>query len=208
MTIIHFLHSGPENGKATVLFAHGAGAAMDTEFMNSIAENLGNFDYLVRRFEFPFMAERRITGKKRPPDRAPALLDFWKEVITKHSDRPLFIMGKSLGGRMATMIADEANVNGVICLGYPFHPPGKLEKTRTEHLKDLNSPTLIVQGTRDPFGKPEEVDSYDLSSNIKIFWSEDGDHSLVPRKRSGFTAKDNWGAATQRIDQFIQKVCS
>ncbi len=179
---------------------------MDTDFMNVIAEELGNLDYSVRRFEFPFMAERRMTGKKRPPDRAPLLLDFWQSVIKQHSDRPLIIMGKSLGGRMASMVADETKVTGVVCLGYPFHPPGKPEKTRTEHLRDLTTPTLIVQGDRDPFGKPEEVQDYDLASNIDIFWSQDGDHSLVPRKRSGFTQAGNWAIAVQEIDHFIQKV--
>ncbi|OUS12602.1 alpha/beta hydrolase, partial [Rhodospirillales bacterium 47_12_T64] len=127
MTIINFLDNGPDKGKATVLFAHGAGAAMDTEFMNTIAETLGKFDYSVRRFEFPFMNERRETGKKRPPDRAPVLLDFWQKVIAQHPNRPLFLMGKSLGGRMATMVADQTNITGIVCLGYPFHPPGKPE---------------------------------------------------------------------------------
>ncbi|MFD2204068.1 alpha/beta family hydrolase [Kiloniella antarctica] len=208
MTIIHFLHNGPEKGKATILFTHGAGAPMDTEFMKVIAEELGNLGYSIHRFEFPYMTERRLTGKKRPPDRAPLLREFWQKTIDHFTDRPLFIMGKSLGGRMATMVVNEADVSGVICLGYPFHPPGKPEKTRTEHLKDLKTPTLIIQGTRDPFGKPEEIKEYDLSSSIKIEWSEDGDHSLVPRKRSGLSSLNNWNVTAHSIDQFIQKVCS
>jgi len=207
MTIINFLDNGPDKGKATVLFAHGAGAAMDTEFMNTIAETLGKFDYSVRRFEFPFMNERRETGKRRPPDRAPVLLNFWQKVIARHPNRPLFLMGKSLGGRMATMVADQTNITGIVCLGYPFHPPGKPEKTRTDHLIEYETPTLIIQGTRDPFGKPDEVKKYDLSSSINLHWLEDGDHSLVPRKRSGLTPEENWSAAVQKIDQFIRETC-
>ena len=145
MTSINFLQNGPDSGsertKSTILFAHGSGAPMDTEFMNFFAEELGRLDHRILRFEFPFMAERRATGKKRPPDRAPKLLQFWLDLIKETPERPLFIMGKSLGGRIASMVADQSAVTGVICLGYPFHPPTTLEKTRTEHLEAIETPT-------------------------------------------------------------------
>ncbi|WP_421780331.1 alpha/beta family hydrolase [Kiloniella litopenaei] len=209
MTSIHFLQNGPDKPgdttKATILFAHGSGAPMDTDFMNYLAEKLGNDGHHVVRFEFPFMAERRSTGKKRPPDRAPKLLEFWRQIISQHPQRPLYIMGKSLGGRMASMIADGVNVTGTICLGYPFHPPGKPEKTRTDHLESMETSCLIIQGTRDPFGKPDEVEHYKLSDKIKIFWSEDGDHNLTPRKRSGRTAEQNWSEAIDVINTFIDE---
>ncbi|KLN62067.1 alpha/beta hydrolase [Kiloniella spongiae] len=209
MTSIHFLHNGPEKAlntdKATILFAHGSGAPMDTDFMNHFAEKLGNSGHHVIRFEFPFMADRRKTGKKRPPDRAPKLLESWREIIVQHPQRPLYIMGKSLGGRMASMIADETTVTGTICLGYPFHPPGKPEKTRTAHLENKKTPCLIVQGTRDPFGKPDEVEHYLLSDKIKLYWSEDGDHNLTPRKRSGRTSEQNWSEAIDAINAFIDE---
>ena len=92
---------------------------------------------------------------------------------------------------------------GVVCLGYPFHPPGKPEKTRTGHLKNLRTPTVILQGTRDSFGLPEEVGGYKLSSAIRIEWIEDGDHSFKPRARSGRTEADNIRAAIALVAEFI-----
>ena len=101
------------------------------------------------------------------------------------------------------MLADEAKVLAVVCLGYPFHPPSKPEKTRTNHLENLQTPTLILQGTRDSFGLPEEIRTYKLSPAIKIEWIEDGDHSFKPRARSGRTEADNVGAAIALVAEFI-----
>lgn len=96
-------------------------------------------------------------GKQRPPDREPVLLKTWQDVIaaivnTGFPRERLLIGGKSLGGRMASLIADEQAVAGLICLGYPFHPSGKPERLRTVHLRAIKTPTLICQGSRDPFG--------------------------------------------------------
>jgi len=83
-------------------------------------------------------------------------------------------------------------VRGLLCLGYPFHPPGKPDQLRTAHLESLRTPTLICQGTRDPFGSREEVVSYTLSDRIDLLWLEDGDHDLKPRKKiSGYFAGDH-----------------
>jgi uncharacterized protein len=131
------------------------------------------------------MRARRTEGRRRPPDREAVLVARWREVIEAIADvgdaSRLVIGGKSLGGRMASLVADEMGVLGLVCLGYPFHPPGKPERLRTAHLKDLRTPTLIVQGTRDPFGGREEVGSYALSPSIEVRWVEGGDHSLAPR---------------------------
>jgi predicted alpha/beta-hydrolase family hydrolase len=116
------------------------------------------------------------------------------------------IGGKSMGGRIASMIADDAAVTGVVCLGYPFHPPGKPERLRTAHLETLKTSTLIVQGTRDPFGTREEVASYSLSAAIEVEWMEDGDHSLKPRKKSGRTLEDNLAEAVDAIVSFIRSL--
>lgn len=109
---------------------------------------------------------------------------------------PLIIGGKSMGGRVASMVADELHsagkVAGLVCLGYPFHPPGKPAQLRTRHLAGLVTPALICQGTRDQFGTREDVVGYALSENIQILWLEDGDHDLKPRKSmSGFSAADH-----------------
>jgi len=174
-----YLTDGPQDSPHVFLFAHGAGAAMDHAWMNSVARAMGEQGILVVRFEFPYMAARRTSGKRGAPDRQPVLLDAWRRVIEEHGGGgKVCIGGKSMGGRMASMIADEMHVRGLVCFGYPFHPPGKPEQLRTAHLEKLRTPTLILQGTRDPFGTREEVSGYRLSKAIRIEWTERGDHSL------------------------------
>jgi predicted alpha/beta-hydrolase family hydrolase len=199
----NFLTTGPASPKFTVILAHGAGAPMDSAFMEAMADGLAARGIRVVRFEFPYMAERRASGKKRPPDRAPVLLDHWRQVIASFPDRGrLLIGGKSMGGRMASMIADEMGVAGLVCIGYPFQPPGTSGKPRTEHLKGLVTPTLILQGTRDPFGGRDEVAGYELSPAITLHWIEDGDHDLKPRKASGRTSAETEAEAVDKIAEF------
>jgi predicted alpha/beta-hydrolase family hydrolase len=197
------IFDGPEGGPALVL-AHGAGAPMDSPFMNAMAAGLAAAGLRVARFEFPYMRRRRETGERRPPDREPALRQAWLDAIaTLGGGERLVIGGKSLGGRMASLVADEASVRGLVCLGYPFHPPGQPEKLRTAHLRDLRTPTLIVQGTRDALGSREEVERYDLSPAIRLVWLEDGDHSFKPRVSSGHKEKDHLAAAVRAVGEFV-----
>lgn len=198
--------NGPAEAAATVVLTHGAGAGIDTPFMETIAQGLAAQDLRVARFEFPYMKKIRETGGRRPPDRAAVLLRTWEEVIDSLEEKPLFIGGKSLGGRIASMVADQKRVNGLICLGYPFHPPGKPDSLRTEHLLLLKTPTLICQGSRDPFGTAEEVPTYGLPSSIRIHWLGDGDHSFNPRKRSGRSRDQNWQEAVQAVADFINDI--
>jgi len=202
---VNLLFDGPEQAGATLILAHGAGAPMDSPFMDTIAGHLAEAGIRVARFEFPYMQRRRTEGKKGGPDRQPVLLDTYTSVIEslRETSPKLFIGGKSLGGRMASMIAEEAEVTGLICLGYPFHPPGRPEKLRTEHLKTLATPTLILQGTRDPFGRAEEVPGYELSESIRVVWLEDGDHGLKPRKKSGFTEEEHLQRAAEHCIAFM-----
>lgn len=193
------LIDGPVTGNTLVL-AHGAGAPMDSEFMNRITALLSARGIRVIRFEFPYMAERRASGKKRPPDRAPKLLAHYGEVLDRVAgDGPVFIGGKSMGGRMATLLAAERSVAGVCVLGYPFHPPGKPERLRTEHLPRINAPVLICQGERDPLGRREEVESLPLPDTVRLHWLADGDHDLKPRKASGYRHEDNLVSAADAI---------
>ena len=111
-----------------------------------------------------------------------------------------------MGGRIASLIADEVQATGLICLGYPFHPVGKPDKLRTEHLETLKTPTLIVQGERDNFGKRDEVGGYKLSKKIKVEWITDGDHSLKPRKASGLTQEENWQTGVEAIEKFLKRI--
>ena len=173
--------------------------------MAAFAAGLAAEGIRVARFEFPYMAARRLDGKKRPPDREAVLLETWRQVIARLGPDRLAIGGKSLGGRMASLVADESAVRGLVCLGYPFHPPGRPDRLRTAHLETIETPTLIVQGTRDPFGKTEEVRGYPLSAAVRLNWAEDGDHSLVPRKASGRTAEQNWTEAIAAIATFLRE---
>lgn len=197
------LTDGPEDAAVTFVLAHGAGAGMDSAFMAYFAAGLGARGHRVVRFEFPYMAERRRTGRRRPPDRAGVLLDAWRNQLRGCEPARTVIGGKSLGGRMASMLADEARVLGLVCLGYPFHPPGAPARTRVEHLRALRTPALICQGTRDPFGALAEVSEYPLSPAIGIYWLEDGDHGFKPRRASGRSESDNLQEALAAVASFI-----
>src|SRR5579862_205815 len=200
------LVDGPKTAAKRFLFAHGAGAPMDSRFMQLVAEGVAAAGIRVIRFEFPYMQRRREVGKRGAPDLPRVLMQSFRDAIeeTGGSSR-LVIGGKSMGGRIASMVADDAGVIGLVCLGYPFHPPGRLEKTRTSHLEQIRTPTLIVQGTRDSFGSQEDVRGYKLSKAIQIEWIEDGDHSFKPRARSGRTEADNVRAAIALAAEFIAR---
>ena len=148
-----------KTGDPSYLFAHGAGGAMDTPFMTTVAASLAAAGIRVVRFEFPYMAARRTGKKTGAPDRPAVLLETWRNAILEHGGKGrVFVGGKSMGGRIATMVADEMDVAGAICFGYPFHPPGKPAQLRTAHLETLRRPLLILQGERDPFGSRDEVE--------------------------------------------------
>ncbi|HVC92366.1 MAG TPA: alpha/beta fold hydrolase [Pirellulales bacterium] len=208
MPKVELLINGPADASWTVALAHGAGAAMDTPLMTCFAVGLANRGFRVARFEFPYMAQRRKSGKQRPPDREPVLLDTWRAVIEELGHEKLVIGGKSMGGRMASMVADEAQVAGLVCLGYPFHPAGDSGRLRVEHLKALKTPTLILQGARDPFGSQEEVAGYDLSPAIRLHWLTDGDHDFKPRRASGKNHEANLAEAIDVFEQFIDSLPS
>jgi len=206
-----FLHTGPADAPVRIVLAHGAGAAMTSPFLETLAGLLADRNIAVSRFEFTYMAARRTGGKRRPPPRANSLTpEFRAAVETIRSQLPngqkLLIGGKSMGGRVASMIADEllaeGAIQGLVCVGYPFHPPGKPEQLRTDHLATLKTPTLIVQGERDPFGSRSEVEHMALSPCIQFHWAGDGDHDLGPRGGMGFTRRGNLEAAADAIVAF------
>ena len=200
---INFIFDGPENSQLTIALAHGAGAPMDSPFMAYFAEGLAAKGYRVARFEFPYMAARRQDGKRRPPNRQPILLETWKSVVSQLGASHLVIGGKSMGGRMATMIADELKVRGLLCLGYPFYGAGRADKPRTAHLETLKTPSLFCQGTRDPMGNRDTVSTLKLSKHIQLHWAEDGDHDLKPRKASGRTHDQNLTVALDAAATFL-----
>ncbi|HLI61771.1 MAG TPA: alpha/beta fold hydrolase [Terriglobales bacterium] len=199
------LHDGPRDSPLTLVLAHGAGAPMDSPFMNEIASGLAAAGIHVVRFEFPYMSARRRTHRRAAPDREAVLRAAWHEVIEELGGAArLVIGGKSMGGRIASLIADEAGAAGLVCLGYPFHPPGRPQQPRIEHLRQLRTPALIVQGTRDGLGSRAEVAGYQLSTRIRIAWLEDGDHSFKPPKRSPRTLEQNLAEAVELATDFVR----
>ena len=200
-----YLFDGPEDARVTFILSHGAGAPMDSPLLTTIARGLARSGLRVIRFEFPYMRARR-EGGRRPPDRQSVLLETWREVIEAAGDPArLFIGGHSMGGRMATMIADEMKVAGLCCISYPFHPPDHPGKTRIDHLKTLATPAVLIQGTRDPFGTPDEVHAYELSASIQVDWLEGADHSLKPPRKSPVSWQKNLEHATRRFVAFANE---
>ncbi len=204
-----FLIDGPDIGAAALLLAHGAGAPMDSPFMEAFAKLAAQQGVRVARFEFAYMAARRTTGKKAPPPRAEKLISEFEDALAEIECAPIFIGGKSLGGRVASMFAETAfaqgRINGLVCLGYPFHPPGKPDSLRTAHLVNFTCPTLIVQGENDPFGNRGEVTGYDLPESIRIAWAPYGNHDLAPPMRSGRTGEQNWQDAAAAVAGFMKE---
>lgn len=206
--MMSFKFDGPIDAGRYLILAHGAGAPMSSPFMNYFSEGVASAGIRVVRFEFPYMVRSREDGKRRPPDRAALLIDAWhntiKEIMqTGVTYDNLFIGGKSLGGRIASMIADDAGISGLVCLGYPFHPPGRHDRTRVDHLAHLTTPALFVQGERDALGSFSDVAEYELAQGINVRWLEDGDHSFKPRKASGRTERQNWNEGVEAIVEFV-----
>jgi uncharacterized protein len=201
-----YLTDGPADAGTHLVLAHGAGEGPESPFMTRVALTLAAGGVRVTRFAFPYMAAMASGAARRPPDRTAVLLAAWREAIAAARaggpGRPA-IGGKSLGGRMASLIADEEGVAGLVCLGYPFHPPGRPEVLRTEHLAGIRTPTLICQGTRDPFGRPEEVARHSFSLAVRLAWIPGGEHSFRPDKASGRTWEVNMDQAAAEVLAFL-----
>ncbi|MGE7958322.1 alpha/beta family hydrolase [Pseudomonas sp. NPDC089530] len=193
----------------SLILAHGAGAPMDSAFMSDMAARLAGQGVNVLRFEFPYMAQRRLDGGKRPPNPAPKLLECWREVyaqVRPHVAGQLAIGGKSMGGRMASLLADELGADALVCLGYPFYAAGKPEKPRVAHLAELRTPTLIVQGERDALGNRAAVEAYSLSAAIELSWLAAADHDLKPLKASGLTHEQHLEATAHKVAGFLRQL--
>ena len=198
---MNFLQNGPETAPITLLFTHGAGAGMDSDFMDAIADGVGRAGIRVLRFEFPYMSKQREAGRKYPPNPL-AVLQAHFRLALENVEGPVVVAGKSMGGRVATTIVEESSARGCVVLGYPFHPPGKPDSLRIEHLNVITKPLLILQGTKDAFGKQSEFSSDWIPSHASIQWMQDGDHSFKTAKKSTSTLEANISAAVQSIVEF------
>jgi len=169
-----------------IVLAHGAGAGQGHPFMTGAASGLAERGIDVVTFDFPYMHERR-----HAPDRAPVLEQCFTQVVARAralsglGSRRLFIGGKSMGGRMATHLGAQglADLRGIVVFGYPLHPPGKLDQLRTAHLPQVTVPLLVVQGERDTFGTPAELEPVlaTMPAGATLHPVARGDHSLTVR---------------------------
>lgn len=209
-TFFNTSQRNPDTAPLMVL-AHGAGVGADSPFMESLARHLADRGVSVQRFEFPYMQLRRQDGRKRPPDRETVLLEHYARVVRQCRERiggqrTLVIGGKSMGGRMASLLAaapDGPPVEGVACFGYPFHPPGKLDRWRTAHFPDIDVPVAIFQGSRDPFGKPQELQAQPpFPPGVAVHWLDGGDHDLRPLKKQALEADALIAEAAQLAAEF------
>lgn len=213
LTKPHVITSGPQGAARHLILAHGAGAGINNSFHDTMAQLLAERDIGVTRFEFAYMSARREGKGRKPPPRAEKLIPEYEVMIAEitaslSQGTKLAIGGKSMGGRVASYVAQKAFDAGVVsrlvCLGYPFHPPGIPEKLRTEHLLTLTCPALIVQGERDPFGNKAEVEELKLPKTITLQWLGDGDHDFGPRGASGYTRKGNLIQAADAVAAFLK----
>ncbi|GAB2206863.1 alpha/beta fold hydrolase [Roseibium sp. ROS1] len=210
-----FLWNRPETPPvATLLLAHGAGAAMDSTFMNKLAAALASQGIAAARFEFAYMAGRRTGGPKKPPPRADKLIAEFQtalQSVLSQSDSPLLIGGKSMGGRVAAMLAGGGSLpgraKGVACFGYPFHPTGKADaEWRLQPLQDAKRPVLVLQGDRDPFGSKAELDEVTLPAHVSLTYLEDGNHDFGPRGKSPATLDGNIKLAAEAVRAFVDRL--
>lgn len=210
-SMANFLSSGPHTARNHILLAHGAGAPITSPFMEAVAGVLATGGIRVHRFEFEYMSARRTGGTRKPPPKAELLAPYYRNAVQLWTEkRPpgarLFIGGKSMGGRVASLVAGDLHragtVGGLLCLGYPFHPPGKPDQLRIAHLLTLDCPALIVQGTHDPFGTQAEIASYALPRSISFHWVAQGNHDLTPPARSGRSFNQEIKAIAAAIIRF------
>lgn len=201
------LRAGPDDGRAVVVLAHGAGAGMRSDFMAFQADALAAAGLLSLRFEFPYMS----AGKKAP-DKAAVLEEAWREMATvarrEAGERPLVLGGKSMGGRIASQaVADGATADGLVFHGYPLHPPGRPDRVRKAHLADVGVPVLFVEGTRDPFCPldtlREVIAETKIDATVAVI--ADGDHSFKVRASSGRSTKDAWREVADRTVAWIDE---
>jgi uncharacterized protein len=173
----------PKDAVAWLIVAHGAGAGMDHPFLAGFCRAMTDHGVATARFDFRYMDAGR-----RSPDTEPSLRAAWNEAFTgvraMAAALPVLVGGKSLGGRIASMcVADGMDAAGLVFLGYPLHPPGKTERLRAEHLARITVPMLFLQGTRDPFAKPDLIATVvgQLGEFTMLVPIEGGDHSFNVR---------------------------
>jgi predicted alpha/beta-hydrolase family hydrolase len=200
-------YQGPKRGAdRAVLLAHGAGADMNAAALTTVADALADAKIPSLRFNFPYTAAGR-----RSPDRPPVLEAAVRGAIEELATRTklpgdrLVLGGRSMGGRIGSMVAADDGALGLALLGYPLHPPGKPEQLRIEHFPRLAMPVLFASGTRDAFGSPEELkrNAKKIKGRVQFHWIDTGDHGFKPLKSSGLTPADALAGVAQAVVDFV-----
>ncbi|MEP3048748.1 MAG: alpha/beta fold hydrolase [Roseibium sp.] len=213
--MIEFLWTRPDSAPvATFLLAHGSGAPMDSMFMEKLVKALSVEGIAVARFEFAYMAGRRTGGSKRPPPKAERLIGEFQtalQELIKTTEGPVFLGGKSMGGRVAAMLGGGGSlpgrVKGVYCFGYPFHPTGQPDADwRLAPLQETKRPVLVLQGDRDPFGTKAELETITLPDHVALTYLEDGNHDFGPRGKSPATLDGNIKEAAKQAAAFASRL--
>ncbi len=200
-------YQGPKRGAdRAVLLAHGAGADMHAAALTTVADALAAAKIPSLRFNFPYKAAGR-----RSPDRPPVLEAAVREAAQELATRAkvpvdrLVLGGRSMGGRIGSMVAAQDGALGVALLGYPLHPPGKADRLRVEHFPELTMPVLFVSGTRDAFGTPDELQRHakKITGRVTFHWIDTGDHGFKPLKSSGLKPAVALAGAAEAVVDFV-----
>ncbi len=204
---VTWVRNGAPARRPLYVCGHGAGAPYTSAFMQAVAEGLDARGVCVVRFHFPYM-ERSVRDRRPrsyPPDRPAVLLETCRAIVdlaiswlpkTRRAKPPVFVGGKSMGGRMMSMLLAEDDappLAGAVYLGYPLHPPGRTDKLRTAHLSQVRVPQLFVSGTRDALAKMDLLQPVVKKlRGATLYWVEGGDHSLAARRARPLEGSDAW----------------
>ena len=207
VTALIYPAAKPNLANITLILGHGAGADQTSGFMMTFASALAAREIAVVTFNFLYTEQRR-----RIPDTNNKLEACFRAVVEaareKKHNRALVIGGKSMGGRIASQIAAAgSDIEGLVFLGYPLHPPGKVDQLRAKHLPDIKVPMLFIQGSRDTFGTPDELQPIikGLKAPADLYVVEGGDHSFKVLKRMGVTQEDTYKAVLDRIELWLRQ---
>ena len=213
-----WLRQGALDGRPVVALAHGAGSPLESPFLEQCTSALLAHGLSVVRFHFPYMQTRVDEGGRRPPDRVPVLLETWRALLDRIGTMgsvgcragPVVMAGKSMGGRMASMLLAEgraSEVRGSVYLGYPLHPAGRPERERVEHLPKVVVPQLFVSGSRDALAGRERLEQVVAGLDLaELLLIPGGDHSFARRKKDEVLhgPAPDWPKA---MADFVHRVC-
>ena len=194
----------PTDAKSTgVILGHGAGGNMHSEFMSYFQRKIAEVGYACMKFNFPYSQ-----NKKKVPDPQPVLMASYRKAIEAMPSEKVVIGGKSMGGRIASYVADSDKVRGLLFLGYPLHAPGKVDQLRDEHLYRIQKPMLFISGTKDPFAREDLLLSTlkKIGKYAELHAVQGGGHSLEVSRKTGLPTDEIRTAAVDAIVRWLRNL--